>query len=101
MKQKTAEEMRSILKSFSSYSGTKKEFCQEQGIKLHILSYWLQKFKKSANKPASNKFIPLQVDRPIPIKDKHIEFYYPNGLRLVLPNDTQLKVLRALIKTTP
>jgi len=47
MKQKTAEEMRSILKAYASYSGTKKGFCQEQGIKLHILSYRQTKFKKN------------------------------------------------------
>ncbi len=101
MKQKTTEEMRSIVKAYSSYSGTKKEFCQEQGIKLHILSYWLQKFKKSGKKPPTNKFIPLQVEQPIPITEKQIELYYPTGLRLILPADTQLKVLQALIKTTP
>lgn len=98
MIRKTATEMRPILKAYAGYSGTKKAFCQDYGIKLHVLSYWLQKSRKPTKKPVTNKFIPLQIEKPTVSPASTIELYYPNGLRLVLPTDTSLKVLQGLIK---
>lgn len=97
MIRKTAAEMLPILKAYANYSGTKKDFCLEHGIKLHVLNYWLQKSRKT-KKPVANKFIPLQVEKPKANAASSIELYYPNGLRLVLPTDTSLKVLQGLVK---
>jgi len=96
MKQKTTEEMRSVIKSFSTYTGTKKAFFQERNINIHTFNYWQTKFNKQSSKSSSKKFIPLQVEKPG--MDK-IELFYPNGVRLVFPIDTHLKVLQGLVKS--
>jgi len=96
MKQKTAEEMRPLIQSFAKYTGTKKAFCLENNINIHTFHYWQTKFNKQAVKFSSKKFLPLQVSNSVGSK---IELYYPNGLRLVMPVDTPLNILQALVKT--
>ncbi|MEM6321522.1 MAG: IS66 family transposase [Bacteroidota bacterium] len=78
MIRKTPAETRPILKAYANYSSTKKEFCQEHGIKLHVLSYWLQKSRKT-KKPKKSKTHRGYLWGFLAVKEKLLFFdYSPN-----------------------
>jgi len=97
MTQRTSTEMRPIVDAYSTYEGIKRTFCVERGIKMPTLDYWRRKLYRGLDGEFSHRFVALEVDRFA--TNLEIEFHYPNGNRLVMPQGTSLTVLQALVKT--
>jgi len=96
MKHKTQIEMESLLLKYEQYSGTKKSFCAEQGIRAHTLYYWQRKLSEQRPSKRDNKFIALQVERPSSLGQ--IEVAYPNGNRILLPQDCSFSLIERLLQ---
>lgn len=96
MKHKTQTEMKSLLLKYEQYSGTKKSFCAEQGIRQHTLYYWQRKLSEQASSKSNNKFIALQVERSSSLGQ--IEVAYPNGNRVLLPPDCSFPLIERLLQ---
>ncbi len=96
MKQKTLDAMRPVLEAFALYEGSKKAFCEEQGIAIPTLDYWRRKMKGKADKINTEAFIALQVEEKT--SDQVIELHFPNGVRAVVPMQTSPGVLQTLLK---
>ncbi len=94
MKQKTAQAMRPLLEGYAQYSGSKKSFCQEHGIGVHVLDYWRRKLVGSKDEAPS--FIALELDRFS--RGSSIELQYPSGLRAVVPVETPAAVWQHLLQ---
>ena len=95
MKQKTKAEMETILTAYANYSGTKKAFCKEYGIKGHTLYYWQRKLSSSSPKQSSD-FIKLEISDGVVTES--ISIYYPNGNRVTLPSVIDQRLLENLIR---
>jgi hypothetical protein len=95
MKQKTAREMRPLLEAYARYGGSKKAFCREHGIGVHVLDYWRRKLPGSHAEGSS--FISLEVDR-LSLGGSSIELRYPSGLRAIVPLDTPAAVWQHLLQ---
>jgi hypothetical protein len=73
-------------------SGTsRKAYCEQQGLKLCILNYWVAKHRRRAG-PEGRGFAPIEVSG-----GSAMELHYPNGVRLLLPTNTALKQVAAFI----
>ena len=95
MRKKTQSEMELLLSAYSNYSGTKKAFCKEQGIKLHVFNYWQKKLKETKSSPSS-EFIKLEVC-PSPVSSA-ISVIYPNGNRVELSAGLDQRLIETLIR---
>ncbi len=89
--------MRPIIEGFSDFAGTKKSYCQGQGIHLHTFDYWLKKFRQTPASQPSTGFVALELEPPG--DSPAMELHFSNGNRLRLPADVPLALLQALIKT--
>ena len=96
MKHKTQTEMESLLLKYEQYSGTKKSFCAEQGIRPHTLYYWQRKLSEQSSSKSTSKFIALQVEGLNQVGQ--IEVAYPNGNRVLLPDNCSFPLLERLLQ---
>ena len=95
MQKKTQAEMELLLSAYANYSGTKKAFCKEQGIKLHVFNYW-QKKLKGTKTSQTNEFIQLEVCAPS--NSSTVSVIYPNGNRIELRGGLDQQLLATLIR---
>ena len=97
MKQKTQSEMESVLRAYSNYKGTKKDFCKAQGIKGHTLYYWQRKLSGlSTSNSSKGDFIKLEISDSL--STEGISIHYPNGNRVSLPKRVDEGLLENLIR---
>jgi transposase-like protein len=96
MKQKTAEAMRPIVEAYGRHEGSKRAFCQEQGIAAHTLDYWRRKLKET--EPNSSGFVKLEIASRV--TEQCIELFYPNGVRAIVPTGVPIPVLSSLLNYT-
>lgn len=96
MKQKTADVMRPIVESYALYKGSKKAFCQEHGIGIHLLDYWRRKFSGLSTRPSA--FVALEVTDTSGSELQSVELHYPNGVRAIVPLKAPLELLQNLIR---
>ena len=74
-------------------SGTsRKAYCEQHAMKLHVLNYWCAK-RKGAATAINGGFAELQVG-----SSTALELHYPNGVRLLLPVNTALVHVAACIR---
>ena len=72
-------------------SGTsRKSYCEQHALKLHVLNYWCAKARKSDR---ATGFAPVEVASSV-----NIELRYPNGVHLLLPAGTALEQVAACIR---
>lgn len=102
-RQSRKEEIYSLIPTWKESSLSVRQFCKEQGISEHTFRYWYKRYgiseidKKS--RIAEGCFVPVQIlggqsDR----ETEKIEIEYPNGVGLILPVKTNLRIIKNLIK---
>lgn len=98
MKRRTKEEMFSLLRKWKKSEQSKSDFCRQHGMKLGVFYYWLSKLEKEKEKAKQQgKFISMHLPKKIePHQKGLIEIYYPNGVRMLLHELTDLSVLPML-----
>jgi hypothetical protein len=82
-----------LVEAFARYGGTRKAFCAEHGIAVHVLDYWRRRLAE-APLPGGG-FIELEAPGPAPAPG--IEVHYPSGVKVLLPAGTPAAFLRGLI----
>jgi len=95
MRKKTQSEMEVLLSAYSNYSGTKKAFCSEHEVNLHVFNYWQKKLKGTKSSPA-REFIKLEVSPPA--VSSALSVIYPNGNRVELSAGIDQQFLATLIR---
>lgn len=94
--QSRQEKMFSIIESWQESGLSKKQFCAEQSISQPVFYYWMKKYREQ-HFQAPEGFIPVCVQNEVPRSNGIVEILYPNGVRLLLPGETDLGVVRSLI----
>jgi len=86
-----------------------KDFCANQGLAPSTFYYWRNKLEETSQHQPSS-FVPLVFDsnQPVterrPIKRSHapgnnapIEFVFPNGTKMVLRDNIDMELLKAIV----
>jgi hypothetical protein len=94
-KQRSEDEMFALIKACKESGHNNKTFCEQQGIGQATFYYWQRKFRENAIN-VSDEFIPVRVQQSANCT-KEIEICYPNGVRVKLPQGSDLSIIRSFI----
>lgn len=83
------EQMEAAVKQWRESGLKKKEYCQQRGISVSALSYWVTRMNRSQRK-GFIALVPGSADTPL-------EVIYPNGIRIRVPL-ADLKTISQLIR---
>lgn len=83
------EQMELEIRKWRESGMKKKEYCQQQGIKVSTFGYWITRINQNKGKG----FVPLI---PSAQSTSGIEVIYPNGVRLKVSN-SDLRIISRLI----
>ena len=90
------EEMFALIEIWKESGLSKTEFCTEQNISQPVFYYWMRRYKERKT-PSMDGFIPVCVQNEVSGSTSSIEILYPNGVRLLLPSECDLSMVRSLI----
>jgi hypothetical protein len=85
-----------LIEEWKQSGESQVSFCNRKNLYSHIFHYWYKRYKDQQS-PAGNAFIPVTI--PISNKASYegIEIHYPNGVRIVLPKNSDLSMIRTFI----
>lgn len=83
--------MRELVAEWQVSGQSQKAFAQEHNLNLHTFKYWVYKFRQQNG--TSGDFIRLNH-----FTEKEICLRYPNGVELLVPEQTPASTLRELVK---
>jgi hypothetical protein len=90
---KLQEQMYELVGTYEQSGQSQKEFCNQQGISLAKLNYWISKYRQE-QQPSAGFFkietIPAPGQQPV-------EICYPNGVKLIA-SGADLSLLSQLIR---
>ena len=93
-KQKSKEEMYSIVESWKESGLSKKQFCNREGIATGTFYYWLDQYLgKGLGKQQELR----NFQEVLPVIEQQLDICYPNGVMIKVPKDSSLSVLQQLI----
>jgi len=86
-----------VVELWQSSGQTQKEFCQEQGIKPHVFTYWVGKYKKQrAGSDETTGFVPIAIEEQRS-ESYYAEISYPDGTRLRFGRSVSAEQIRQLL----
>ena len=85
--------MFALMASWESSGLTRQEFCKDHDIKLSNFSYWRTRYLRSQSSKKSEHFVKIK-----PAVATSIELIYPNGVKIVLPANSDSATLSTLIR---
>jgi transposase-like protein len=85
-----AQERKRLLRLFEHSGLSAKQFCQDRGIPISTLSYWVRKSRRKAGDGAVVEIPASAV--PEATLDEHIREPGPGSVEIRLPNQMKLKI---------
>lgn len=82
----SSDDMFPIVENYYASGLTQKEYCQRKQLAVHLLSYWVRKYKalrSDGQQNSESKFVNLEINTPIGIVDG-VEIIYSNGTKVNL-----------------
>ena len=70
---KTSIQMFPLIEKYLSSEQNQLEFCEANGIALHVLGYWLKQYREQDKNKTSPSFA------------NHVEIHFPNGMQIKIP----------------
>lgn len=105
-KRHSKEAIYPLVEEWLSTGERKKDLCQRHGIKVHILDYWLGKYRGEKGKEdlaSKSSFIPIKISAAAKSIDQghseKIEIHYADGTQVRLPKHLSLEQIRILVPT--
>jgi len=84
-----AEERRRLLRLFERSGLSLKRFCQDQGIAVSTLSYWVRKSRRKSGRDGAG--VMVEVPASV-VSGKRARERVPSSVEIRLPNEVELKV---------
>lgn len=81
---RSSEEMFPIVEDWLESGLTQKDYSIQHGIALHILPYWIGKYRQS-QEGGTEKIIDFSPVNFTPSLSKNIELVLPNGIMISIP----------------
>ena len=91
-KQKRESDMFPLVAAWEASTENQDQFCKSNGINISIFSYWRSKYRKSQQNSSVELFTELQAE-----KNGFMEVIYPNGVKISLPQNSELSTIQSLI----
>ena len=92
-----SSEMYPIVELWKKSGLPKKSFCNQEGIPLSVMSYWVVQYNKSKIlRTKSNAFVPLKVTNP-PESRIYLELVLSSGTRMNFHQKPDLKELSLIL----
>jgi hypothetical protein len=88
--------MFALVEQWQQSGLTQVEFCKTIDICPNTFTNWHNKYKKQPN-ALVKAFIPVTIARNEQTSCGEIEIHYPNGVRVVLPKNSDLSMVRTFI----
>jgi len=80
---RTQKEMYPVVERWLDSSNTKKAFCEQEGLPLSVLSYWITRYNRERMETQIDKgFIPLRIAGSQNHQPAYMEVILPNGSRI-------------------
>lgn len=82
MSQRKSSTMYPLVKQYLESNKSAQEFCDNHALKIYVLNYWLQKYRKE---PPSNI---REAFQEVDIKDRQVQgiiIRYPSGVEIEIP----------------
>ena len=79
-----------MVDQFRASGKTQEQFCEEQGVAISVLRYWIAKSRQESNGPGF-----IQFDG---IVQQEFRIVYPNGTELYVPVRTPVSQIQQLIQ---
>lgn len=86
-----------LIKEYKQGGESQISFCQNKNLHYHIFYYWVRRYKDQQS-PVGNTLIPVTIPKSEQTSDSGIEIIYPNGVRMALPKNSDLSIVRTFIK---
>jgi predicted acetyltransferase len=97
-KQENKIEMLQFIEEWKQSGESQTTFCKNKKLSFHIFYYWLRRYKDQSRPATTRKaFIPVTIPVNEMTSSNEIEIYYPNGVRIVLPKNSDLSMVRTFI----
>lgn len=97
---RTMAEAKALVGRYQKSGLSVKVFCREEGIKPVTLYYWLKRFRSLPDQEASS-LVPVCLEGMGAGfgagQRQGIDLVYPNGVRLLVPEGSDLQLLRELV----
>jgi hypothetical protein len=71
-------------------------FCEAQGIALHTLAYYRQKYRRPG-RPGAARLLPVELVGPLPARVSHLRLELANGRRIAVEQGFDAILLKRLI----
>lgn len=94
---RTSTQMYPVIEAYLSSDQTQEFFCNEAGISVAVLNYWLKKYRSDQGEPPPS-FVQIT---PATSGDACLEVSYPGGIRLRFDRVVPAAYLRELLRSTP
>lgn len=80
---RTKSEMYPIVERWLVSPITKEGFCRQEGLPLHVLSYWVSRYNRKRGETGSAQgFVPLEVTGIANHRSVYLEVTLPTGSRV-------------------
>lgn len=86
-------EMYPLVLAWKKSGETQSKFCERKGLSPSVLSYWYKRYKADEQPSISSAFTEIRPEAATPI-----EIQYPNGVKINLPKNSSLSIIRSLIE---
>lgn len=78
-----------MMENWEQSGKTQIDFCEENKISVLKFRYWLKKYRE---KDIDFGFVQLN-----PVTEQELRIRYPNGVEILIPNQTPVCVIRSLV----
>lgn len=82
-----------LVEKFKVSGLTVKEFCRQQSLNIKVYYYWKKKYETRT----TEGFLPVVIDKALPVNAGTIAIHYPDGTRLVFEGNADSSVLKQLL----
>ena len=79
---RTSKQMFPLIENYLSSEINQADFCQANGIALHVLGYWLKQYREQDREKKQVSFAPIEISKP---ENPHLQIKFPNGLEIKVP----------------
>lgn len=80
---RTKDEMYPVVERWLASPLSKKDFCQQEGLPLSVLGYWITRYNRERVETQINQgFMPLRITTSPNYRPAYMEVYLPTGIRI-------------------
>ena len=92
----TQIKMFQLIEEWKQDEESRVSFCKSKQLSIKTFTYWYKRYKEQLS-VEGNAFLPVTIPARLESSLDGIEIHYPNGVRIVLPKNSDLSMVRTFI----